>query len=195
MQLLIYTLITFLIYFPNKVESQYTCTICLSNEEENITGLGCKHSFHFHCIVDWIIQNNVQNANCPECREVIDTNTQLSLSNKLLLQLKSQSSRLQKQLDELLKQETTPELIDQCNNVNEEIETHFTKSNITLNRIQTLQQIEFKFQKLKQNELKERMAFKAKQYQDRQKQIKEQQDRDREQKIREERLSDFANRL
>lgn len=41
-----------------------SCSICLSNIDDNRYILGCAHHFHENCILRWLQQN----SNCPICR-------------------------------------------------------------------------------------------------------------------------------
>jgi hypothetical protein len=47
--------------------STKTCSICLSDvlEGEKIIRMPCKHTFHTHCIVEWLRLD----SSCPLCRE------------------------------------------------------------------------------------------------------------------------------
>ncbi|RZF34189.1 hypothetical protein LSTR_LSTR003599 [Laodelphax striatellus] len=49
-------------------DSTSNCSICLENLaiRRNLQ-LPCTHSFHAHCLEEWINRNRV----CPQCREVI----------------------------------------------------------------------------------------------------------------------------
>jgi len=45
-----------------------TCSICLEDKMNSVIGvLGCNHSFHSECILDWIRTD--ENASCPLCRK------------------------------------------------------------------------------------------------------------------------------
>lgn len=44
------------------------CIICLDDyaeEQDLVTGIHCSHTFHAHCIIDWLERNDV----CPICRK------------------------------------------------------------------------------------------------------------------------------
>ena len=61
---------------PNTVYVPEMCTICLSiyTDDDMITTLKCRHSFHEECINEWYATSTSENesaeANCPCCNEV-----------------------------------------------------------------------------------------------------------------------------
>lgn len=61
---------------PNTVYVPEMCTICLSiyTDDDMITTLKCRHSFHEECINEWYATSNTESesvgANCPCCNEV-----------------------------------------------------------------------------------------------------------------------------
>mmetsp|Transcript_5579 Transcript_5579/g.9589 ORF Transcript_5579/g.9589 Transcript_5579/m.9589 type:complete len:81 (+) Transcript_5579:932-1174(+) len=52
------------------------CAICLEtfNEKIEVVQLKCSkfHIFHFHCIENMLMQENVFNHRCPLCRQLVE---------------------------------------------------------------------------------------------------------------------------
>jgi hypothetical protein len=61
--------------------STKTCSICIDIIENPII-LECMHIFCGKCLLSWIAKKsrNYTNANCPECRNVIDSNKLINIS-------------------------------------------------------------------------------------------------------------------
>lgn len=56
----------YIIKYNYKIENNNECSICLEkyNNGENIVLLKCKHEFHYHCILKWLL-NSIK---CPICK-------------------------------------------------------------------------------------------------------------------------------
>lgn len=49
------------------IETDWSCSICIDNEDDDIVRLNCGHKFHRDCITPWLIENQT----CPICRRCI----------------------------------------------------------------------------------------------------------------------------
>jgi hypothetical protein len=49
---------------------EYSCSICLEKDEEELLTFKCNHTFHVKCVIRWA---NIKNT-CPECRTKIEFN-------------------------------------------------------------------------------------------------------------------------
>lgn len=55
-----------------KCDEDCECTICLSDDNNDMGKLPCGHTFHTNCITQWFLKNK---TTCPNCRTVIDIET------------------------------------------------------------------------------------------------------------------------